>query len=182
MRTLIRLLVLVAALVLAAAGFAKEPAAGKPRPATVYVVRHAEQNRNADQDPPLSEDGAMRARVLRDELKSAGLSAVFSTPNRRSQGTALPVAQAFEIEVSTYEPLAFDSLATRIRNDFMGKSVLVVGHGNTVPRIISALGGPAYDDLDHDEFDKLFILAVYPDTTTCARLGFGKPYVPAEKH
>lgn len=182
MRALIVSLLLLAVAGLTAAPFAADTAKKQTRPTTVYVVRHAEQNRNADQDPPLSEAGAMRARELRKEMLSARLSAVFATPYRRSQGTALPVAQAFNLGITTYQPLEFDSLASRIRNDFAGKSVLIVGHSNTVPRIVEALGGPTYPDLDHDEFDKLFVLAVYADSTTCARLTYGKPYVPAEKH
>jgi phosphohistidine phosphatase SixA len=156
-----------------------EPA---PRPTTVYVVRHAEQVRDTtDKNPPLSEAGTMRARALRDELKGARLSAVFATHYRRSQGTALPVAESHQLEVSAYEPKDFAGLAKRIREGFQGKSVLVVGHSNTVPGIIAGLGGPKLDDLGHDEFDALFLVSVYPDTAKAAKLRYGAAPAAAPK-
>jgi broad specificity phosphatase PhoE len=158
------------------------PPLSRPIPITVYVVRHAEQVRDGSKDPALSGLGTQRARALRNQMKSARLSAVFSTPYRRSQGTALPTTQAYEIEINTYEPIAYAKLATRIRDGFPGKSVLIIGHSNTVPKIVEALGGPRYEDLGHDEFDKLFVLAVYDDTTTCARLSYGEKFKAVPEH
>jgi len=158
------------------------PTPARKVPITVYVVRHTEQVRDGSKDPPLSGLGTQRARALRNQMKSARLSAVFATPYRRSQGTAMPSAEAFEFEINTYKPTDFEGLATRIREDFAKKTVLVVGHSNTVPAIVEALGGPHYDDLEHDEFDKLFVLAVYDDTTTCARLTYGEKYRAVPEH
>ena len=101
----------------------------RPIPITVYVVRHTEQVRDGSKDPPLSGLGTQRARALRDQMKSARLSAVFATPYRRAQGTALPTTQAYEIEINTYKPTAYEELATRIRDGFPKKSVLIVGVG-----------------------------------------------------
>lgn len=152
--------------------------ADAPTPTTVYLVRHAEQVRDTTRNPPLSEAGAQRARALRDELKGARLSAVFATYYRRSQGTALPVAQSHELGIFTYEARDYAGLAKRIRTIYAGKSVLVVAHGNTVPGIIAALGGPKLDDLGHDDFDDFFIVAVYPDTAKVARLSYGEKSEP----
>jgi broad specificity phosphatase PhoE len=41
-----------------------------------------------------------------------------------------------------------------------GKTVLVVGHGNTVPQIIAALGGPKLPDICEPVYDKLFVLVL----------------------
>jgi phosphohistidine phosphatase SixA len=46
-----------------------------------------------------------------------------------------------------------------------GGSILVVGHANTVPRIIEALGGPALADLSEDTYDALFTLVLEPGRT-----------------
>jgi hypothetical protein len=43
-----------------------------------------------------------------------------------------------------------------------GDTVLVVGHSNTVPQIIKALGGPADHIIDESEYDKLFVLTLRP--------------------
>ena len=43
-----------------------------------------------------------------------------------------------------------------------GQSVLVVGHSNTVPAIIAALGGPAMEELCDSDYSSLFTLALVP--------------------
>ena len=40
--------------------------------------------------------------------------------------------------------------------------MLVVGHSNTVPAIIGALGGPKMDELCETEYSNLFTLALVP--------------------
>ena len=41
-----------------------------------------------------------------------------------------------------------------------GKTVLVVGHGNTVPEIIATLGGPHLADICEQIYDKLFVMVL----------------------
>ena len=41
-----------------------------------------------------------------------------------------------------------------------GKTVLVVGHGNTVSEIIAALGGPHLPDICEQIYDKLFVMVL----------------------
>ena len=40
--------------------------------------------------------------------------------------------------------------------------MVVVGHSNTVPEFIEALGGPADVVIDEHEFDRMFVLTVTP--------------------
>jgi broad specificity phosphatase PhoE len=41
-----------------------------------------------------------------------------------------------------------------------GKTVLVVGHSNTIPAIVGALGGPKLADLCETEYDNLFTIVL----------------------
>ena len=59
-----------------------------------------------------------------------------------------------------------------------GSSVLVVGHSNTVPAIIAALGGPAMEELCDSEYSNLFTLALVPGQP--ARLVHGHYGAPDE--
>jgi hypothetical protein len=45
----------------------------------------------------------------------------------------------------------------------LGEVVLVVGHSNTVPAIITALGGPSMPDLSESDYDDLFLLVPGPE-------------------
>ena len=58
----------------------------------IYLVRHAEKA--AGDDPDLTVVGRARADILANELKQAGLTAIYSTDTRRTRQTALPIAKA----------------------------------------------------------------------------------------
>ena len=65
-------------------------------------------------------------------------------------------------------PRAISRLAA-LRTRPPSSVALVVGHTNTVPEIIAGLGGPADVTIDHDEFDRLFVLS----GTRLTRLRYG---------
>jgi broad specificity phosphatase PhoE len=48
----------------------------------------------------------------------------------------------------------------RIVAEHRGETVLVVGHSNTIPAIIGALGGPAMPELCDAEYANLFVLSM----------------------
>jgi hypothetical protein len=50
-----------------------------------------------------------------------------------------------------------------------GSTILVVGHSNTVPAIVSALGAPAMPEIGDDEYFHLFIVRVTPSGATVIR-------------
>ena len=142
-------------------------AAGQPSsapPATVViVVRHAERAPGSG-DPPISEAGQARARALADIGKAAGVSAVITTQLQRTRQTAQPLFEALGITptvVNTQSDVAKHAadVAAAVRQ-FAGKTVLVVGHSNTVPAIVAALGGPKYADLCEPEYDSLITLVI----------------------
>ena len=60
-----------------------------------------------------------------------------------------------------------------------GEAVLVVGHSNTIPAIVHALGGPALPDLCESEYDQLFILSFDGGASPkLVRARFGAPDDP----
>ena len=126
---------------------------------TVYVVRHAETEQTGD-NPPLTETGRERARTLASILRSVELDAIYSTEFRRTFMTATPTVDSYEMPLGTYEPKETDELARSITDRFNGKTVLVVGHSNTVPMIIASLGAGEIENIAHDEHDNLYVVTI----------------------
>lgn len=127
----------------------------------VLVVRHAERVPGSG-DPPLSDVGQARAADLADIGKLTGISAIVTTQLQRTRQTAAPLAEALKITpvvVPTQQDLAKHAaeVAAAVRQQ-AGKTILVVGHSNTVPGIVAALGGPKIADLCEPEYDSLITL------------------------
>ena len=128
----------------------------------VFLVRHAEKSSDPDAaDPPLTAAGEARAAALREALEGTPVHAVIATQRERTQATARPLAQARGIvpEIVSLGDAHADSVAAAVRRH-AGHTVLVVGHSNTVARIIRALGGLSLRDLCDPEHANLFVLVI----------------------
>jgi len=144
----------------------------------VFLVRHAERADMAapgqaamqtQTDPPLSAAGQARATRLAAMLGDAGVGAIFATEYRRTRDTAQPLADRLGLTVDTVAARDTEALVGRLRSDYADRIVLLVGHSNTVPAIIRALGGPEVTIAD-DEYDNLFV--VVPATGTFTRIRY----------
>ncbi|GLC24190.1 phosphoglycerate mutase family protein [Roseisolibacter agri] len=147
-------------------------------PTLVLLVRHAEKAAEPADDPPLTDLGSTRARALQAALADAGVQAVIATPRRRTSDTAKPLADALGL-VPEIVPLSGDhvkAVADAVRRH-AGQVILVVGHSNTIPAIIGALGGPRLKDLCDAEHSNLFVLTLPAEGTP--RLVRGQ-YGPAD--
>jgi bisphosphoglycerate-dependent phosphoglycerate mutase len=51
-------------------------------------------------------------------------------------------------------------VADMIRGRYAGRTVVVVGHSNTIPAVIAALGGPKVNDLCENEYSTMFTLII----------------------
>lgn len=175
------LLFVVAATALAAlmlpvtAAHAAEPAAVAPMP-TVILVRHAEKVDDKTADPVLSAAGIVRAEALAVALKDASITDIITTSLQRTILTAKPVAasrritpQAVTIERNGLKQ-HIDAVVAAIRSPNLTKNavVLVVGHSNTVPLIVAALGGPTLPQMCESDYSSMFVLM--PDATGGVRL------------
>ena len=126
-------------------------------PDAVILLRHAERESSAT-DSLLSERGRLRAEGLVKALKDANIKAILTSDVQRAKDTATPLARALKITPEVVQAQDY----ARFRKQIMranGGTVLVIGHSNTVPKIIEALGGPAVT-IDETEFDKMFILSL----------------------
>lgn len=128
---------------------------------TIIVVRHAEKAAEPASDPLLNPAGTARAEVLADMLKDAGVQATLSTQFQRTRLTAAPLAAKLgltnEVIAAQLSPKATaDSILAKHR----GHTVLVVGHSNTVPEIVAALGAPKPAAICDDGYDNAFIVTV----------------------
>jgi len=116
-------------------------------PIVVIVVRHAEKDTLPPDDPPLTAAGAARALALDRALAAAGVQAVITTQLRRTRETARPIAERLGLVVQTVKrdediTAHARAVAAAVLKE-VGKTVLIVGHGETVGPIIAALGGAA---------------------------------------
>lgn len=133
-------------------------------PTTVILVRHAEKQDVTD-DPPLSAAGQERARELARILAGTKLTRIYTTPFRRTNDTAAPVAKEHDLQPlefkagKTYAP----DLAAKIRNEHAGETLLVVGHSNTTQHLIQALGAADAPPIPDSQYDDLFIVTLGTD-------------------
>jgi len=127
---------------------------------TIFLVRHAERadagGGGMASDPALSAAGRARAASLATVLKDTKLTAVFATEFKRTRQTAAPTAKAQQLTVSTVPADKTASLVERLKS--ASGPVLVVGHSNTLPEIIAALGVTPPVTVADTEFDNLFIV------------------------
>ena len=132
---------------------------------TLFFVRHAEKADDGTQDPPLNDDGVARAEALALALKDAEISAIYSTPYKRTKETAAVLASARSIGVKEYQPHDKGFILSLVESE-NGNAVLVVGHSNTVPAMVNELiGEQKLTDLQESEYDFLYMVQLGRDTT-----------------
>lgn len=132
---------------------------------TVFVVRHAERADTQSgaspvggSDPDLSNAGYARAESLAEVLKDAGVRAIFVTEYKRTQQTAAPLAKRLDIQPRTIVAKDTTALVAAIKNTPRG--VLVVGHSNSLPEIVKALGVTEAIAIGDNDYDDLFIVSL----------------------
>lgn len=153
----LRPLVLLAALCMAG------PLAAQQK-TTVILVRHAEKAAEGGSDPALSEAGRARALALAAELADDSVDAILVTPYVRTGQTAAPIAAALRATPHTI-PVQGGGAAhlAAVREaiaQHAGQTVLVVGHSNTVPALVAALGGPQGIVIEEAEYGNLFTVTL----------------------
>jgi len=162
--------------VAASAVFAAPPSAPCDAPSTtIVIVRHADRAGTADS---LSAAGVVRAQDLSRVLAVANVTRIYHSDTHRTRDTAAPLAAALGLDLREYPAKEAATLIEQILRDDSGKTVLVVGHSNTVSLLIAAAGGPKLTDINDNEFDGLFMVNVPPCTerpVTLTQLQYGAP-------
>ncbi len=151
---------------------------------TVIFVRHAEKATMPVGDPSLSPAGQRRVAELTRQLVDAdvvaGVDAVYSTPFRRTEETARPVADALGLPLNSYDAADTESIMEKILREHKGKIILVVGHSNTVPALIGNMGASKkVPEIAESEYDNIYIVSIpWFGKTKTIRMRYGEPYIP----
>jgi broad specificity phosphatase PhoE len=126
-----------------------------PAPA-FYVMRHL-NTPAGERDPDLLPEGQRVAAALPARLAAHPPRTIFVSHFRRTRQTAGAVAARWRLTPIVYDPADTPSLVARARA--AAGPVLIVGHSNTVPDIVTQLGGARPAPLAHPDFGDLWILA-----------------------
>ena len=138
------------------------------QPSSVILVRHAEKGATPTNDPGLTPAGVQRAADLAAALSDARVTAIVTTQLERVKATAKPLADATKltpivVPVSSDLAAHVNAVVAAVASRKPGDVVLVVGHSNTIPAIIAALGGPRMPDLCDSQYGNLFMLQLRPN-------------------
>ena len=151
---------------------------------TVIFVRHAEKAMVPADDPGLSPAGERRVaeltRQLRDADVVAGIDAVYSTPFRRTEETARPIADALGLPINSYDAADTEAIMELIVKKHKGKIILVVGHSNTLPLLMANMGASKkVPPIAENEYDNIYLVSIpWFGKTKTIRLRYGEPYLP----
>lgn len=144
---------------------------------TIILVRHAEKNIEPDNsDPDLSPAGQARAQELVRMFGDAGIGAIYATQYKRTQQTVKPLADKIGIRITQVNSKNTAELIRQVRSQHAGQVIFVAGHNNSVPEIITALGGPQLPIIPETEFDNLYVVTVYRvGSAKLLKLKYGSP-------
>ena len=137
---------------------------------TVILVRHAEKA-DSTTDPPLSSAGKQRSQTLAAALADAKIDTIYVTEYQRTQATAEPLATQLHLKPEIIAANKTNQLIAAIKQHTTG-AILVVGHSNTLPDIISSLGGPNVI-IGDSQYDNLFLLTLAPRLDSFTQLHYG---------
>jgi broad specificity phosphatase PhoE len=138
--------------------------AAAPPVTTIYLVRHGEKDLTPGvADPALTPAGEARAQALSQQLARRHPAALFTTDTRRTRSTLAPLAQATSLTPLVYDAKQPDALITRIQQEYAGRTVVVVGHSNTLLPLLKALGvTESVAEIKDEEYDHLFKVELRP--------------------
>lgn len=155
------------------------------RTTVVILVRHAETAAVNSGDPDLSPAGEARVRGLGDYL--AGVLAggrvdyLYAADTRRAQQTAAPIANQFKLPINLLASSDWAGLASRIKREHRGSTVVVVGYASTIPGVLSELSATNVA-LAEDDYDSIFLVVMpSPGPTRVFNLRNGQAEAAHEK-
>lgn len=143
-------------------------------------MRHAEKDLTAKKDPPLTPAGEARAKALAEHLAEIEVLTVHSTDTLRTRSTGAPTARAKQLQLQIYDGGKPAEMLQALKGE--PGVHLVVGHSNTVPSLVEAVGGEPGPTIDEwVEFDRLVSVVIdgeKPVTTKRSRYGGKNPVLP----
>jgi broad specificity phosphatase PhoE len=133
-----------------------------PAPPATYVMRHL-NTPAGERDPDLLPEGQRVAVALPAWFGRERVRAIYVSDFRRTRQTAAPLAARLGLTPIVYDPADTPGLVARVRAG--PHPALIVGHSNTVPDIVEALGGPRPAALVHADFGDIWRVGADGATT-----------------
>lgn len=152
------------------------------RTTVVILVRHAEATMGTTGDPDLSPAGERRAallgRFLADAIPGRSVDHLYAADTRRALQTAAAVANQFKLPVNLLASSDWAGLASRIRRDHRGETVVVVGYASTMPGLLNQLSASQLT-LEPDDYGSIFVVVMpSPGQPRTVRLRYGDLPLP----
>jgi phosphohistidine phosphatase SixA len=133
---------------------------------TIYIVRHAEKSTEPKNNPHLNAQGEQRAIALKALLQTKKIQQIFSTNTNRTKETGMPISSFTNVPIQLYNN---DTTANFYKHIFLSKkNTLVVGHSNTVLKMLDSLRlSGNVKSISDNEYDNLFIVKVKKYCASC---------------
>ena len=150
----------------------------------VFALRHADRMPGSADD--LSPAGIERAKLLARMLGESGIRTAYCSDAIRTQRTMDPLKEMLNqnlqvVVVSIGGAASLDGhvqeIVAKVKALPADAVAAVVGHSNTVDRIIKGLTGVTIGKIEDHEFDKLFVLSIPGaggSSATVAPMRYGK--------
>ncbi|MEA1882683.1 MAG: histidine phosphatase family protein [Candidatus Marinimicrobia bacterium] len=127
-------------------------------PESVYLIRHAEkQIIKGEKDPELTRGGFKRAAALADSLGNIQNGVIYSSEFKRTQQTVNPLAATWGTKVNIHTANDPEGQIQRALKH-CGKMVIIAGHSNTVPNLISLFGIEKPVVIPDDQYGELYLI------------------------
>ena len=147
----------------------------------IFALRHADRvSENVD---ALSDAGKVRANLLARMLAQSGIKNAYCSDARRTRDTIAPLEALLGAQLKVHEvPVVgddvdghVDAIVTALKGLPGASTAAVIGHTNTIDRIIKALTNKTIAEIKPKEFDKLFVLSIPAGSPSVTLLRYGEP-------
>lgn len=147
----------------------------------IFALRHAD--RIPEPVDALSGAGKVRATLLAQMLAKSGIKSAYCSSAKRTQDTIAPLKALLGAQLTVaVVPLGNDggdahvqAIVAAVRALPADSTAAVIGHSDTIGRIIKALTNKTIDPIEDDEFDKLFVVSIPAGSPSVTLLKYGNP-------
>jgi 2,3-bisphosphoglycerate-dependent phosphoglycerate mutase len=138
---------------------------------TFILIRHAEKDlTQSTNDPDLSPEGKKRARKLAELLNETDVTAIYSTPYKRTRQTVEVLAAQKGLSILEYTANKEEEINVML-NAHAGGTIVVSGHSNTVPWFANKLlGVEKYRPWEDGDYDNVWVISVVEKGTSAKLL------------
>ena len=140
---------------------------------SIYLIRHAEKDRtdSNNSNPHLNSLGEERSLRWKTFFKNIEFDEFYSTNYHRTIETIKPISNGREIVI--YNPSTINYKDFILKNK--SKTILVVGHSNTIPKFANNLiNDKIYQNISDTNNSNLYVINICENSKIINRLYFVK--------